>query len=211
MRNLSVVRLPKNLPPPLLTICQYWHIITGMKQTTRHTPKRLSIADLQAQTGLRRRTIRFYIERGLLPHARGAGRGGFYTGQHVEVLRRAQALLDSGLTIELARRVLEGKLSPDEARKRVPPQAASLSQQTARFGSPPPVSADIVAAPTAGGQVPSAAQQVDVWTLAPGIALTVRRDRSLTAKDRDRVYRAVRSCLASYISNIPSGEKGEVN
>ncbi|OGH56888.1 MAG: hypothetical protein A3G34_06940 [Candidatus Lindowbacteria bacterium RIFCSPLOWO2_12_FULL_62_27] len=170
-----------------------------MKREPRVATKRLSVADLQVRTGLRRRTIRFYIERGLVPHAEGSGRGGYYTEQHALVLRRAQKLLDDGLTIELARQVLQGQLSLREARRRMPPQAAGLLHETGRFGMPPLFRTEAVDA-SAGT---TGVQRVDVWNLAPGIALTVQSGRSLTVGGRNKICGAARACLAPYISKIP--------
>ena len=46
-------------------------------------PYRYTMADLEAQTGLPGRTIRYYITQGLLPAARGRGVGATYGPTHL--------------------------------------------------------------------------------------------------------------------------------
>ncbi len=72
-----------------------------MKENQRYT-----IEDLVRLTGLTRRTIRFYIQEGLLEPPAGRGRGGFYSQHHLDTLRRIQKLREQGLRIATIRRVL---------------------------------------------------------------------------------------------------------
>ncbi|HOY69103.1 MAG TPA: MerR family transcriptional regulator [Candidatus Ozemobacteraceae bacterium] len=57
--------------------------------------KRYSIGELAEVTGVTRRTIRFYVQQGLLAPPEGAGRGHYYTDAHcrrlIEILRLQQA------------------------------------------------------------------------------------------------------------------------
>jgi len=46
-------------------------------------PLQLSIGELSDATGVTRRTIRFYVQRGLLPPPLGGGRGSYYTEAHL--------------------------------------------------------------------------------------------------------------------------------
>ncbi len=64
---------------------------------------RFSLEDLSRLTGLRARTIRFYIQEGVVERPHGIRRGAWYTGQHLEQLlaiRRRQA---AGLSLEAIR------------------------------------------------------------------------------------------------------------
>ena len=76
--------------------------------------KRYTIEDLQELTGYSRRTIRYYIQEGLLDPPAGRGRGGFYFDSHVRRLSEIKGLQDKGLKLaaisELLKKVPEPKL-----------------------------------------------------------------------------------------------------
>ena len=71
-------------------------------------------------TGLSRRTIHYYVQRGLLPPPEGGGRGHFYTAEHVERIRRIRAWQDAGSSLER----IKGSLAPgaEAAEKPVIPE-----------------------------------------------------------------------------------------
>lgn len=50
--------------------------------------KKISIGQLAELTGVSRRAIRFYVQTGLLPAPSGAGRGHFYTEEHLQILQQ---------------------------------------------------------------------------------------------------------------------------
>lgn len=53
---------------------------------------KFSIEDLVRLTGLTRRTIRFYVQKGLLKGPEGEKRGAYYTTEHLEELLRIKRL-----------------------------------------------------------------------------------------------------------------------
>ena len=61
-----------------------------------------------------RRTVRFYVQRGVLDPPEGAGRGSYYTEKHLERLKEIKKLSEQGVPVMLMRDVLEGKLKPAE-------------------------------------------------------------------------------------------------
>ncbi len=65
------------------------------------------IDDLARLGGVSRRTVRYYVQEGLLPAPRGLGRGRHYGPEHLERLLRVKALQQRGLTLEGVRAVLE--------------------------------------------------------------------------------------------------------
>lgn len=67
---------------------------------SRPTEPRFSLAELVESTGLSERTIRYYIQQGLVPGARGRGRSSFYTPEHLQRLARVVDLRDRGLSID---------------------------------------------------------------------------------------------------------------
>lgn len=57
-------------------------------------PKNYSLEELSRMTGLTRRTIRFYIQKGLIPTPCGKNKGSYYTNDHLEALLRVKRLTE---------------------------------------------------------------------------------------------------------------------
>lgn len=55
-----------------------------------------TLQELAEKTGLTRRTIRYYIARGLVPAPDTAGRTAYYTDAHLEALNRVTSLKSQG-------------------------------------------------------------------------------------------------------------------
>ncbi|MBW1802349.1 MAG: MerR family transcriptional regulator [Deltaproteobacteria bacterium] len=68
--------------------------------------RQYTIEELCEITGYTRRTIRYYIQEGILDPPAGRGRGGFYFDSHLEILRRIKTLQESGLKISEIRKIL---------------------------------------------------------------------------------------------------------
>lgn len=73
---------------------------------SRLNEPRFTLEELVEATGISDRTIRYYIEEGLLQHARGRGRSSFYTTEHLERLTRIVDLRDRGLSLSEIRESL---------------------------------------------------------------------------------------------------------
>ncbi len=67
-----------------------------------------TLAELAEAAGLTRRTVRYYIARGLLPGPAGAGRGARYGPAHLERLLEIRRLQDRGLTLDAIATALAG-------------------------------------------------------------------------------------------------------
>jgi len=78
-------------------------------------PLQLSIGELSDATGVTRRTIRYYVQRGLIPPPLGAGRGHYYTAAHLERLRRIRYLQDDALSLDAIAARLDGPAPSDGA------------------------------------------------------------------------------------------------
>jgi hypothetical protein len=77
---------------------------------------RYTIDDLTALTGFSRRTIRFYVEKGLVEAPAGRGKGGFYGESQLSSLRRiAEAKLEGRSLAFLARESIPGAGMPPGA------------------------------------------------------------------------------------------------
>ncbi len=85
------------------------------------------IDELCRRTGFPRRTVRYYVQAGLVDPPAGRGRGGFYTDAHVAQLGRIRELQEKGFRREAIRSQLSGTPLRDEgqpaSRPASPPQA----------------------------------------------------------------------------------------
>ena len=75
--------------------------------------KQYTIKDLCEITGYTRRTIRYYIQEGLLDPPAGRGRGGFYFDSHLKRLREIKSLQDKGLKLSTILDVLKKGKEPE--------------------------------------------------------------------------------------------------
>ena len=71
-------------------------------------PYRYTMADLEKETGLSPRTIRFYITQGLLPSASGRGVGATYGPSHLLRLKAIGLLKQENTPLEQIRQRLDG-------------------------------------------------------------------------------------------------------
>lgn len=67
---------------------------------------RYAIGELATLGGVSRRTVRYYVQEGLIPPPLGLGRGNHYTAEHLEQLLRVKAMQESGRTLVEIQRAL---------------------------------------------------------------------------------------------------------
>ena len=72
------------------------------------SPDRLTLDDLASLTGTTARTVRFYIQQGLVSRPEGAKRGSFYLRRHVEQLLMIRRWTDAGLSLDRIRELVAG-------------------------------------------------------------------------------------------------------
>lgn len=70
---------------------------------------RFSLAELEEASGLNARTIRFYIEQGLVPAALGRGRSRYFTPDHLRVLAEIAHLREQRLSLDEIRERIAGQ------------------------------------------------------------------------------------------------------
>ena len=70
---------------------------------------RYAIGDLADLGAVSRRTVRYYVQEGLLPTPFGVGRGNHYGREHLDQLLRVKALQEAGHTLDEIRRALNGE------------------------------------------------------------------------------------------------------
>ena len=70
------------------------------------TEPRYAVGDLAERGGVSRRTVRYYVQEGLLPAPLGVGRGNHYGPQHLERLLEVRALQEAGRTLDEIRQAI---------------------------------------------------------------------------------------------------------
>ena len=78
-----------------------------------------NIEALGKLTGLNRRTIRYYVQRGILQKPHGGGRGHYYTGEHANRIREIQRLREQGVPIEKMREIFSEPQKINQAEEKI--------------------------------------------------------------------------------------------
>ena len=90
-----------------------------MGRDTKAEQRLFTLAELAGLVDLPRRTLRYYIQIGLLNRPQGAGRGSHYTAHHLEQLMEIRKWQQAGLSLERIRELL----GADESAVPLPPPA----------------------------------------------------------------------------------------
>lgn len=72
------------------------------------TEQRFSILELAALAGISGRTVRYYVQRGLIPPPDGRGPGRHYGPEHLERILKLRDLQRTGLSLDVATSALTG-------------------------------------------------------------------------------------------------------
>lgn len=73
---------------------------------------KLSLQQLSDQSGVSQRSIRYYIQRGLLPRPQGETRAATYGADHLSALLRIRQWQDAGLSLDAIADLLEARRAP---------------------------------------------------------------------------------------------------
>lgn len=79
-----------------------------------------SLDELCALAAVPKRTVRYYIQLGLLERPIGETRGAHYLGSHLDSLLRIKQLTEAGISLERVREVLRGEPPAVPPRTRQP-------------------------------------------------------------------------------------------
>lgn len=93
-----------------------------------------NIEYLVQETGISRRTIRYYIQRGLLPPPLGSRRGSYYTEDHLTRLRLIHELSRQGTPLIRIKNLIED--DPDRPPALPEPEANPQRQRFERINLP---------------------------------------------------------------------------
>jgi len=74
-----------------------------------------TIGELAELAGVSRRTVRYYVQRKLLPTPLGRGRGGHYDDAHLQRLLRIRTLQEQGRTLDAIAARLDGRVDEEVA------------------------------------------------------------------------------------------------
>jgi DNA-binding transcriptional MerR regulator len=85
------------------------------------TQKRYSIKELSALTDLPARTIRYYIQEGIVDKPEGQFRGAYYTDRHLRQLATVKKYRDAGVSLERIAQILHEERSGEPFGCRVRP------------------------------------------------------------------------------------------
>jgi DNA-binding transcriptional MerR regulator len=92
-----------------------------------------SLDQLCALTDLPKRTVRYYMQLGLVDRPVGETRAAHYTPGHLDQLMQIRKLADAGVSLERIREVMAGGESPVGARL---PQAGAIAVRTHVYVAP---------------------------------------------------------------------------
>jgi DNA-binding transcriptional MerR regulator len=144
---------------------------------------RFAIGDLADLGGVSRRTVRYYVQEGLLPAPFGIGRGNHYGHEHLDQLLRVKALQESGHTLEEIRRSIHVGPEKLSARRDPPVDAPALPREAWRR-----------------------------FTLAPGVELHISADVRLPTSTKLADLAAwCRSNFAGRDPSTGAGKHGNMN
>lgn len=73
-----------------------------------------NIENISKLSGLSRRAIHYYVQRGVAPPPEGSGRGSYYTDEHLAILQKIKRWNDQGMPLFRMKEILEGKMSEPE-------------------------------------------------------------------------------------------------
>jgi DNA-binding transcriptional MerR regulator len=90
MELFRVISLPGKTVLAIMTALCYYRAMENKKYT---------IEELSELTGYTRRTIRYYVQEGLIDPPAGRGRGGFYYDSHIQQLLQIKSFQEKGIGI----------------------------------------------------------------------------------------------------------------
>jgi DNA-binding transcriptional MerR regulator len=179
-------------------------------------PEPIDILELSDQTKVSPRTIRYYIQQGLLPAPEARGPGAHYSAEHVDKLKLIRRLQAEHLPLSEIRKRIE-KLAPQEVKRLLESKpdyrsdSASdyvrrvLSEGAASYASPlrPEMSVGSANLPRDQSlSYPSPQRsQWERFTLAPDVELHVRRP--VSREDNRKLERLLDAARKIFNEELP--------
>ena len=152
--------------------------------------ERFTIDQLCERFGLKRRTVRFYVQERLLPPPAGRGRGGFYDERHASILKMIVELRAKGAGIPAIREYLATSLGRQAVEEMAREPEKGFGEVLGRIAEP-------------GRRTPNVASEACIRFLLPdGVELVVPQELDAAAWARVRE-------LLKHAGSILSGEEEE--
>ena len=87
---------------------------------------RYAIGDLARLAGVSRRTVRYYVQEGLIPAPLGVGRGNHYGPEHLDRILQVKAMQEAGRSLDEVRRTSHASSAQAAQPPDAPPIERSL-------------------------------------------------------------------------------------
>lgn len=178
-------------------------------------PEPLDLPGLSDRTKISPRTIRFYIQQGLIPAPDARGPGAHYGLEHVDRLRLIKRLQQEHLPLSEIRRRIE-KLSPDDVKRilaaepeRVPDSARDYVRRVLSEGIGSVKAAEPLATYSRSAPLPrdrtrptlAARSQWERFAFAPDVELHVRRP--VSREDNRKIERLLEAAREIFNEDLP--------
>ncbi|MGK2961761.1 MAG: MerR family transcriptional regulator [Gemmatimonadaceae bacterium] len=173
-------------------------------------PEPLDLLELSDKSKVSSRTIRYYIQQGLIPAPETRGPGAHYGPEHVDRLRLIRRLQQEHLPLSEIRKRIE-KLSPEEVKRIVetepepaPTSASEYVRRVLSEGLGTVKAAEPPAASFRPGDYKRSALARSQWerfSLAPDVELHVRRPGS--REDQRRIERLLEAAREIFREDVP--------
>lgn len=163
--------------------------------STRKTQTEWKLAELAEEAGVSPRTVRYYVQRGLLPAPPFKGPDTVYGEEHLLRLKAIRVLQARFLPLDAIQAELQ-RLSPDELRTLAGADATLAPPAYAPPGAPVP----LCVPPPVVSPRPAVMARYQRWELAPGLELHV-------SEGADAKVRALAERVRALIEEFQEGEK----
>ena len=174
-------------------------------------PEPIDLLELSDKAKVSPRTIRYYIQQGLIPAPEARGPGAHYGSEHVDRLRLIKLLQREHLPLSEIRRRIE-KLSPEEVRgilesepERAPTSASEYVRRVLSEGASimkAPEMFEMAVRESRPPKPPAIARsQWEHFTLAPDVELHVRRPG--TREENRRIERLLEAAREIFNEGLP--------
>jgi DNA-binding transcriptional MerR regulator len=97
--------------------------------------KHFTLEELSSLTAIPRRTIRFYMQNGIVPKPEGANRGAYYLREHLERLIEIQKWQKAGISLKRIRELLDSSV-PAEGSSRTAKNPGEITVKSHIYLSP---------------------------------------------------------------------------
>ena len=121
--------------------------------------KPIMFSELASLAGLPERTVRYYIQRGLVDRPGGVGRGAHYTARHLEQLLQVRRWSEAGVSLD---RIAEFT----EAADAIPPRSPRVGEISVRSHVRVAPGIELVIAPDEAGWSPAQVREMTRQVLA---------------------------------------------